>query len=244
MLNSASIQNSEFLDQADPTLASGFYDETKFIAVVGLVYDYSTFQFGLSAPSLVIGGEALSEHIVGTASYKYNIENSDFSVTPLVIYQNLPVIDNRFDVLLKGEYKKKIWAQVGYQSTNNLNFGLGFDLGPLGIGYAYEMNNSEFSDISSNSNEIVVRISFLPLKQAEKNATISMLDEYAETFKKMLADQNNNYSKVQVVAEIQKMQIELGNLQEQNDQKTAKSVEKRLTLLENKIVELEKKYIK
>ena len=106
------------------------------------------------------------------------------------------------------------------------------------------MNNSEFSDISSNSNEIVVRISFLPLKQAEKNATISMLDEYAETFKKMLADQNNNYSKVQVVAEIQKMQIELGNLQEQNDQKTAKSVEKRLTLLENQIVELEKKYIK
>ena len=244
MLNSASIQNSEFLDQADPTLASGFYDETKFIAGVGLVYDYSTFQFGLSAPSLVIGGEALSEHIVGTASYKYNIENSDFSVTPLVIYQNLPVIDNRFDVLLKGEYKKKIWAQVGYQSTNNLNFGLGFDLGPFGIGYAYEMNNSEFSDISSNSNEIVVRISFLPLKQAEKNATISMLDEYAETFKKMLADQNNNYSKVQVVAEIQKMQIELGNLQEQNDQKTAKSVEKRLTLLENQIVELEKKYIK
>ena len=71
-----------------------------------------------------------------------------------------------------------------------------------------------------------------------------MLDEYAETFKKMLADQNNNYSKVQVVAEIQKMQIELGNLQEQNDQKTAKSVEKRLTLLENQIVELEKKYIK
>ncbi|MDA9312885.1 PorP/SprF family type IX secretion system membrane protein [bacterium] len=244
MLNSAGIQNSEFLDQVDPTLISGFYDETKFVAGVGLVYDYTNFQFGLSAPSLVIGGEALSEHIIGTASYKYNIENSDFSVTPLVIYQNLPVIDNRFDVLLKGEYKKKIWAQVGYQSTNNLNFGLGFDLGPFGIGYAYGMNNSEFSNISSNSNEIVVRISFLPVKQVEKNATLSMLDQYSETFRKMLADQNNNYSKVQVIAEIQKIRIELKNLQKQNDKKTAKSVENKLTFLENQIVELEKKYIK
>ena len=147
-------------------------------------------------------------------------------------------------MLLKGEYKKKIWAQVGYQSTNNLNFGLGFDLGPFGIGYAYGMNNSEFSNISSNSNEIVVRISFLPVKQVEKNATLSMLDQYSETFRKMLADQNNNYSKVQVIAEIQKIRIELKNLQKQNDKKTAKSVEKKLTFLENQIVELEKKYIK
>ncbi len=244
MLNPGSVQYAEFLDQTDPTLASGFYDETSFIAGVGLVYDYSNFQFGLSAPSLVIGGEPLSEHIVGTASYKYNFENSDFSITPLVIYQNLPVIDNRYDVLLKGEYKEKIWTQVGYQSTNNLNFGIGFDLGPFGIGYSYEMNNSEFSNISANSNEIIVRISFLPVKQAERNETIKMLDKYAETFSKMLADQNNQYSKSDVIGEIQKIRIELKNLKNENDEKTAKAVEKRLTLLENQIVELEKKYNK
>lgn len=244
MLNSGSIQNGEFLDQTDPTLASDFYDETKFIAGVGLVYDYNHFQFGFSAPSLVIGGEPLSEHMVGTASYKYIFENSDFSVTPLVIYQNLPIIDNRYDILLKGEYKEKIWAQVGYQSTNNLNFGIGFDLGPFGIGYSYEMNNTEFSDISANSNEIVVRINFLPVKQAEKSATIEMLDQYVDTFSKMLADQNNEYSRAQVNGEIQKIRIELQNLKKQNDKKTAKAVEKRLTVLENQIVELEKKYNK
>jgi len=244
MLNSTSIQNAEFLDQADPTLASGFYDETNFIAGVGLVYDYSNFQLGLSAPSLVVGGEPLSEHIVGTASYKYNFENSDFSVTPLVIYQNLPVIDNRYDILLRGEYKGKIWTQVGYQSTDNLNFGIGFDLGPFGIGYSYEMNNSEFSDISANSNEIVIRISFLPAKQAERNATVEMLDDYVKTLSKMLADQNNEYSKAQVIGEIEKIRIELSNLQKQNDKKTAKAVEKRLTVLEGQIVELEKKYNK
>jgi len=244
MLNSGSIQNPEFLNQADPTLPSGFYDETKFIAGVGLVYDYSNFQVGLSAPSLVIGGEPLSEHIVGTASYKYEFENSDFSITPLVIYQNLPIIDNRYDVLLKGEYKEKVWTQIGYQSTNNLNFGIGFDLGPFGIGYSYEMNNSEFSDISANSNEIVVRISFLPVKQAEQNATVEMLDQYVDTFSKMLADKNNEYSKEQVIGEIQKIRIELQNLKKQNDKKTAKAVKKRLTVLEIQIVELEKKYNK
>jgi type IX secretion system PorP/SprF family membrane protein len=244
MLNPGSISNPEFLDQTDPTLGDGFYDETKFIAGVGLVYDYSNFQFGLSAPSLVIGGEPISEHIVGTASYKYNFENSDFAITPLVIYQNMPIIENRYDILLKGEYKEKVWAQVGYQSTDNLNFGIGFDLGPFGIGYSYEMNNSEFSNIATNSNEIVVRISFLPVKQAERNETIKMLDKYAETLSKMLDDKNNQYSKSDVIGEIQKIRIELKNLKNENDEKTAKAVEKRLTLLENQIVELEKKYNK
>lgn len=244
MLNPNNINNPEFLDQTDPTLAGGFYDETNFIAGVGLVYDYNNFQFGFSAPSLVIGGEPLSEHLVGTASYKYEFESSDFTVTPIVIYQNMPVIDNRYDVLLKGEYKEKIWTQIGCQSTNNLNFGLGFDLGPFGIGYSYEMNNSEFSDISKNSNEIIVRFSFLPAKQMERNETIDMLDSYVAKFNKMLADQNNEYSKAQVTTEIQKIRVELNNLKNQNDKKTAKAVEKRLKVLENQIVELEKKYNK
>lgn len=244
MLNSGRVENPEFLDQTDPTLASGFYDETNFIAGVGLVYDYNQFQLGISAPSLVIGGEEISEHLVGTASYKYEFENPDFSVKPIVIYQNMPIIDNRYDILLKGEYKEKIWAQVGYQSTNNLNFGVGFDLGPFGIGYSYEMNNSEFSDISKNSNEIVVRISFLPAKQEERNQTTKMLDDYVSKFNKMLADNDNQYTKSQVISEIQKIKIELANLKKKNDKKTAKAVGKRLTILENQIVELEKKYNK
>ena len=244
MLNSASIQNSEFLDQADPTLISGFYDETKFIVGVGLVYDYTNFQFGLSAPSLVIGGEPLSKHIVATASYKYQINTSDFSVSPIVIYQNLPVIDNRYDILVKGEYKEKIWAQVGYQSTNNLNFGIGFDLGPFGIGYSYEMNNSEFSDISANSNEIIVRINFLPAKHAERNETLKILDDYAAKFDAMINDEDNTYNKSDVFSEIQKIRIKLNNLKKTNGNKAAKSVSKRLTVIENQIVELEKKYNK
>jgi type IX secretion system PorP/SprF family membrane protein len=244
MLNSGSIQNEEYLDQSDPTLASGFYDETNFIAGIGLVYDYSDFQFGLSAPSLVVGGEALSEHVVATASYKYQINTSDFSVSPIVIYQNLPVIDNRYDILVKGEYKEKIWAQVGYQSTNNLNFGIGFDLGPFGIGYSYEMNNSEFSDISANSNEIIVRVNFLPAKQAERNETLKILDDYASKFDAMLNDENNTYDKSNVFSEIQKIRIKLNNLKKANGKKAAKAISKRLTVIENQIVELEKKYNK
>ncbi|KAA3642513.1 MAG: type IX secretion system membrane protein PorP/SprF [Bacteroidetes bacterium] len=242
MMNPNSISNLEYLDQTDPTLAGNYFDETNFIAGVGLVYDYNQFQFGLSAPSLVVGGEDLSEHIVGTASYKYKLENSDFNIIPTLIYQNMPVIDNRYDILLKGEYQEKVWAQVGYQSTQNLNFGIGFDLGPFGIGYSYEMNNSAFSNISKNSNEIVVRMSFLPAKQKERNETTKMLDEYVAKFNAMIKDTQNTYSKSAVFSEIQNIRKELDALAKQNDKKKAKAVKKRLIVIENQITELEKKY--
>lgn len=160
MLNPNLISNAELLDQTDPTLAGDYFDQTNFIAGVGMVYDYENLQVSLSAPHLVIGSEQLSEYLVGSVSYRYEFEESDFAVTPLVIYQNMPVLDNRFDVFLRGDYKEKVWAQVGYQSTENLNFALGFDFGPFGVGYSYEMNNSELSNIASNNNEIVVRLSF------------------------------------------------------------------------------------
>jgi len=159
MLNSGSINNVELLNQADPTLASGYFDESNFIAGIGLVYDYENLQFGLSSPHLIESGEGISEFWVGTISYIYKIEETPFSISPLLIYQNLPEIDNQYDFLLKTEYKEKAWVQLGYQSNNNLNFGLGFDIGPLGIGYSYEMTNSDLSNISSGSNEIIIVVS-------------------------------------------------------------------------------------
>jgi type IX secretion system PorP/SprF family membrane protein len=242
MLNPNNISGSEFLNQADPTLGDGFYDETRFIAGVGLVYDYDKLQIGLSAPSLVVGGEEISQHIVATASYLYNINNSDFAISPIVIYQNLPIIDNRYDILLKGEFKEKIWAQVGYQSTNNLNFGIGFDLGPFGVGYSYEMNNSEINDIASSSNEIMITIGFASQKMKERDATLETLDNYVAKLNKMMADNQNTYSRGDVMTEIQKIRMELTGLEKQNNKKKAKEVEKRLLTIENQIIELEKKY--
>lgn len=244
MLNPSAIGNSELLDQTDPTLAGNYYDETNFIAGFGMLYDYDNLQLGFSAPHLVIGGEELSDYLVGSVSYEYNFENSDFSITPIVIYQNMPVLDNRYDVLLKGEYQEKVWAQVGYQSTDNLNFALGFDFGPFGVGYSYEMNNSDLSNVASNSNEIVIRLSFMPPKQKKRNELIETLDEYVARFDAMLNDENNNFSRAAVMAEIKKIRVELSKLEEANDKKTAKAVSKKLTKIEEQINALETKYAK
>lgn len=242
MLNPNTVSNPNYLDQTDPTLAGGFYDQTDFVAGVGLVYDYDKFQFGLSAPGLVVGSEDISDHIVGSASYRYHIENSKFSVTPIVIYQNMPVLENRYDILLRGDYDDRVWTQLGYQSTQNFNFGLGFDFGPFGVGYSYEMNHSDLSNVASGSNEIIVRVSFLSAKQEVKNQTTQMLDEYVKKFDSMIKDTENKYNKTTVFGEIEKIRIELNKLSKQNDKKTAKSVKKRLIVIENQITELEKKY--
>lgn len=241
MLNPNLIDNIGFLDETDPTLSAGYYDETNFIAGFGMVYDYGNLQIGFSTPHLVIGGEELSQHMVGSASYRYEFENSDFAVQPIIIYQSLPVIDNRIDMLLKGEYKERVWAQVGYQSTENLNFALGFDFGPFGVGYSYEMNNSELSNVASNNNEIILRLRFVPIKEKEKSDVLQTLEQYEKKFDAMLAS-GSNYQRSEVIAEIKKIQSSLSTLKQSNDKKTAKKIEKKLQVIEKQIIDLEQKY--
>lgn len=242
MLNPASINNAEYLDQTDPTLAGNYYDQLNFVAGVGMVYDYENLQVGLSSPHLVIGGEEISEHLVASASYRYELENEDFAIKPIVIYQNMPVLDNRLDFLIRGEYQEKVWAQVGYQSTENLNFALGVDFGPFGVGYSYEMNSGELSNIAQNSNEIVVRVSFLPPKRKKHNEILSTLDAYVAKFDAMLQSGKQVYNRQDVFSEIQKIRTKLSELENVNDKKTAAKVEQKLSLIEHQIMELEKKY--
>ena len=80
MLNPSLINNIELLDQSDQTLAGGYYDETSFTAGVGMVYDYENFQFGFSVPHLVIGNEQLSEYMLLSFGYRYQIQETDFEI--------------------------------------------------------------------------------------------------------------------------------------------------------------------
>lgn len=243
-LNPTSIDNSEFLNQNDPTLVGGYFDETNFIAGVGLVYDFENLQIGLSAPNLIDGSDEISDFIVGSVSYNYKLSNEDFVLKPTVIYQNLPVVDNQFDILLKGEYQEKVWAMAGYRSNNNLTFGLGFDLGPFGVGYAYEMTNSELSTIAGGSHEILIQVAFKSAKLKQKDALVKTLDEYVARFDAMINDNSNQYNRSQVVSEIQQIRVELNKLEASNDKSTAKMVDKRLQTIEGQIDQLEKKYSK
>lgn len=243
-LNTSGIDNIDLLNQNDPTLAGNYFNETNFIAGVGLVYDFDNLQVGLSAPHLIQGSEPISDYIVGSASYRYEFDNSPFSITPTVIYQNLPVLDNQFDVLLKGEYDEKVWALAGYRSNNNLTFGLGFDLGPFGLGYAYEMSNSDLEMIGGGSHEIVIQVAFKSAKQKKKTELVQTLDDYVARFDAMINDNNNQYNREQVKSEIMQIRTELNKLDATNDKGAAKIVEKRLVKIEQQIIALEKKYDK
>ncbi|MFT6198594.1 MAG: type IX secretion system PorP/SprF family membrane protein [Vicingaceae bacterium] len=246
MLNSGSIDNVELLNQADPTLRSGYFDESNFVAGVGLVYDYENLQLGISSPHLVDGSKELSKFIVGSVSYKYKIEESDFELKPLFIYQNMPEIDNQFDFILKGEFREKFWVQVGYQSTQNLNLGLGFDFGPFGVGYSYEMNNSEVSNIARGSNEILIKVAFESKNTTSSGngKTVKTLDNFIYKLSEMLNDKDNSFDKHDVYAEIQRIKIELDTLEKENNKKKAQVIMEKLDVIEFKIGELEKKYKK
>lgn len=244
MLNANSLPNFELLDQTDPNIASGFFDETNFIAGVGLIYEYENLQLGFSSPHLVDGSSEISEYMVGSIAYEYNIENSKFSLIPTLIYQNIPHLDNQYDFLLKAEYYEKVWVQGGYKLSQNLNFGVGFDFGAFGVGYSYEMNNTPLNNISRNSNEILITIGFNSKNVKEKEKTLNKLDEYSNTLELMLSDNQNRFKRVDIMTEIQKIRLELQKLEKQNNKKKAKAINKRLLVIESQIQELEKRYAK
>lgn len=243
-LNVGNLKSVEYLNQNDPVLAGDYYNETSFIAGAGLVYDYDNLQVGISAPNLIEGSKDISDFMVGTISYEYQLSSSKIDLTPIVIYQNLPEATNSYDALLKASFAKKVYALGGYKSNQNLLFGLGFDLGPFGIAYAYELPNSNLQNVSDGSHDIALSIGFLAPKQQERLEMITKLDSYISKFDKMLNDESDSYNKSQVYGEINNIRAQLLKLKGMNDKSTARVVENRLNTIETQISALELKYKK
>lgn len=243
--NGASL-NMEYLDQTDPTLMEDYMNETNFVIGTGLLYQYKELEIGISSPHLVEDGRDISNYLFSNVAYLYQIGQSDFQLKPMLIFQKMPVSKNKIDYLVRGIYDEKLWTQIGYQSTSNFTFGLGFDLGRFSAGYIYEMNNSEFSNISNGSNQIMIQLTFASNKNKKEASRIDelnkKLDNYIETFNKMLVDKSQQYTREVVYARIKEINTVLNELKNENNLKNAEDVAIKLITIEEQINALEIKY--
>jgi type IX secretion system PorP/SprF family membrane protein len=169
-LNNSVIAGEGLIDQNDPVMASGYFDETHFVAGAGVLIDAGDIKFGLSMPNIAETSETNENNpnsydfLVASFSYRHDLEYNGLHLTPSMIYQNMTVIDDQIDFYMKLDMDYRFWVVAGYQTTNLATYGGGFALGPFEIGYIRGIPVGQLSDISSNLNEIMLQIKFDNLK--------------------------------------------------------------------------------
>ena len=239
-LDEGAIFSGEYTDLNDPTFGSNYYNETQFLASIGVLYDFKDLEIGISLPHAVVSGRDLSDHFIGTAKYDFHFANESFRLSPMLVYQNLTNSDNIVDIGGQAEWNELVWAQVTYRTNETMSLGLGFNFKGMEIGYLYNMFNGPASEIANNSQQIYIAFTFAGNKnqssEADNSQDYSRLNAVLNDLKEV-SDSDDS----EVQEEIKLIQSELAELITKLEEGTfTKEDDARLAELEERIAKLKK----
>ncbi|MEL6559318.1 MAG: PorP/SprF family type IX secretion system membrane protein [Bacteroidota bacterium] len=160
-----SINTDGFDSPADPAFASLSESATFSLANFGATYHFGHFNVGFALPNLVgyelVGTESFSRIKVdplGEALFKANYRghiNDDIAFEPHLLYrynQNLP---NQFEAALITHLKHIVWVGASYRQDAGIIALFGTKIKEkIGVGFAYDIGNSNFNDILGPTFEI------------------------------------------------------------------------------------------
>lgn len=227
---------------ADPTLSSGAFNSTHFVAGFGVLGNWKSLEIGMSAPHVIENASGFNQHLVFSLGYDYAIENTKWTVKPWAMYQNLPVTTNIFDVAVKGTWNDKVMTQLAYANNNRLKMALGFDLKGFGVAYMYEQQFGELKSLSNGAHEIMVTIS---IGRKTKRLGVTQLENDLDAmleYIKSLQETDANHGKAFIISEVKKLHEQLNVLLDENTEKNAGKVSEKLIQIEEQIDLLIEKY--
>ncbi len=143
----------------DPLLRDPSYNDRKiFINELGLLYRLKRLQVGLSTPYIV---QSEYQHYYAYASMLLGAEEpaKGFSISPMLLFQRLPIRGNQLDAGLKIRYKP-VWTAATMRSNGNIFLALGTEFHRFKVAYSYEFNNQSLANIADSNQEIRVAWSF------------------------------------------------------------------------------------
>lgn len=239
-LNVVNTQSKSF-NENDPMLTNEQYNFTNFVSGFGLLVEWKGLQVGFSAPHMIEDNAIINQHMVGIASYKYDI-GEKWQIEPLIIYQNFPILKNQLDAALKGTFAKKVWVQGSYRTNKSFTGAVGFNLKGFGVGYLYEHNSQPLQALSGGTHEIAISFSIVhkPKSFGSLKAEKEM-DGMIEYMNQLLNDEKT-YGKEFILNEIERIHTELNKLMEKNSNANAGEVKERLPIIEEQINHLIEKY--
>jgi len=164
-LNTANIVATDAND-----LLTDNFKQTSISAKFGVSYFINGFEAQLILPQLY-ERKLTNFYTIGILSYDYPI-NSTLSIKPAVKIRGANTTPTQFDGSLMANYKKMVWAQVGYRSNNSLFFGIGLDIKEYSIGYAYQMENNYINTVAGGTHEIQLVVRFGCMEKKPKTEKV------------------------------------------------------------------------
>lgn len=170
-INANTIIDDRYTDETDPVSTTEYFNQSHFISSFGALYQFKGLELGVSSPHLVLSGQRVSDHIFGTARYRFELEAQKIALIPSVVYQNLTNSPNQLDGGLMVEWNKTIWGQYTYRTNNTMVLATGLNFNSVEFGYAYVLNRSALSTISNGSHEVLIAFTFDKKDKSKKRST-------------------------------------------------------------------------
>lgn len=149
---------SDLVDATDQTLIDARFSEINFVASAGINFQWKGIDMNLALPVLYQSkNNGYFEYIYGNINYKFKAINNALVIKPFVAAHFFNIFPQQIEYGLYTELFEKIWIQAIYRATNYdavTSIGLNFE--KIQIGYAYEINNSFISNVSSGSHEVFI----------------------------------------------------------------------------------------
>ncbi len=238
-LDLSNANNSdEILATGDPLLTSSQYNYTHFISGFGTVLGYDNFEIGLSAPHLIESADGIQQYFVGILKYQYEIPASKFSVSPSVVYQNRPNLENVADGFLTMSWDKLVSLIAGYTSDQRMKLGIGLQLKDFGVSYLAE-NPMASNQFANNTHEIALRFAVNKSKKPELTNVRTAIERLIVETGELASDE---YDKDYLKKRLLEIDRELDTILLQNKGENSVDVSKLLNQLEAQILFIIDKY--
>ncbi len=158
------------LDTSDPAVLNAFSTSYYLDGQFGAYYEFKNLNIGVSLPKLfdskTVSVEQFQEfkfaalnNMIYTLSYKFELPNSMFSVTPYLVYRTGENIQKQVEATGILKYKDIVYLGGSYRVDYgpSLFFGFGFKK-IVDFGYAYEMATEQVAGLGQGSHEFQIRI--------------------------------------------------------------------------------------
>lgn len=219
----------------DPYILSNQYNRTFFAASVGITYHYKQFEGQFAMPHL-FARQAAKFYSLTILSYNHQIDGDKWKIKPSVMFAGASITKQIFDVSIMGEWNNLFWAQVGYRSTNTIIYSAGINYKNYRFGYAYrdDMDILGMASTGTHDFQFIVRFGSVKkgnIKQSKQQVTnysgtivnkhdkkpviseIIIRNDAGDIVKKLITDEQGNYSVNLDQGKVYKLEINAQNYQ-------------------------------
>ncbi len=159
MQSNINMQNVVAENMADPALSSNYFNEAMLYTGIGFAYNRKDLTASLSSPIFYsTQDDKLLQTSYFFSGYDFYISDKIWRIQPSIMVQYMFYALPTADINVIAEWDEKLWLQTSYRTDKSILISGGIFVKNIGIGYCYDINMSEMSNVVKGSHEIMLMI--------------------------------------------------------------------------------------